>query len=265
MNKMKNSKIRLRRIQPDRKVKKKPEIDWRNARKHDLIGDWISNYGLTGANLTRWIFSYMDFSTLQKGRLVCKTWCQYLTYDRILWLNILLKSRLYLEMFFNKLSHEKYKLTAALFSDFTKDFFQCIKDRNLHYEHIFKIFGDVHSIIIIIGCHNNGYRDLYDVKKKIVGKHLYEDIVVKILRGSVPFYNNMNSKLTKVGMFKNHIRYLKDEYRDIDNFVLFSAEFIQHFKNWTLHAIQSEERKIQKLLISIARNMENLIVGLPQI
>ena len=66
MNDMKNSKIRLRRIQPDRKVKKKPEIDWRNARKHDLIGDWISNYGLTGANLTRWIFSYMDFSTLQK-------------------------------------------------------------------------------------------------------------------------------------------------------------------------------------------------------
>ena len=73
----------------------------------------------------------------KKGRLVCKTWCQYLTYDRILWLNILLKSRLYLEMFFNKLSHEKYKLTSALFSDFTKDFFQCIKDRNLHYEHVY--------------------------------------------------------------------------------------------------------------------------------
>ena len=36
-----------------------------------------------------------------------------------------------------------------------------------NYAQIFKIFGDVHSIIIIIGCHNNGYRDLYDVKKKI--------------------------------------------------------------------------------------------------
>ena len=63
------------RKQPDRRVKKKrkmemPEISKRKRefvepRNFDIVGNLLCNYGMTGSNLVRDIFSYMDVSSLQ--------------------------------------------------------------------------------------------------------------------------------------------------------------------------------------------------------
>ena len=64
-----NFKMALRK-QPDRRVKKKRKIEMPEnlditQRKHDIVGDLLCNYGMTGENLVRDIFSYMDVSSIQ--------------------------------------------------------------------------------------------------------------------------------------------------------------------------------------------------------
>ena len=68
------------RKQPDRQVKKKRKLEipesldiTKNKRKReseeprnfDVIGTLVCNYGMTGENLARKMFSYMDVSSLQ--------------------------------------------------------------------------------------------------------------------------------------------------------------------------------------------------------
>ena len=58
------------RKQPDRRVKKKRKVEMSEnlnitQRKHDIVGDLLCNYGMTGENLVRDIFSYMDVSSIQ--------------------------------------------------------------------------------------------------------------------------------------------------------------------------------------------------------
>ena len=45
----------------------------------DIIGVFLSDYGMTGENIAIQIFSYLDFSSLTKGLSVCETWNQFLT------------------------------------------------------------------------------------------------------------------------------------------------------------------------------------------
>ena len=68
----------LRKL-PDRQVKKKRKIDMKpetleiTKRKRklevpdyfDIVGNLLCNYGMTGENLVRDIFSYMDVSSLE--------------------------------------------------------------------------------------------------------------------------------------------------------------------------------------------------------
>ena len=99
------------RKQPDRRVKKKRkletpknfDINKRKTRKledpenFDIIGSLLCSYGLTGENLARDIFSYMDVSSIEEGRFVCKSWNIFLTNDKKLWMDILRQTLPYLE------------------------------------------------------------------------------------------------------------------------------------------------------------------------
>ena len=58
----------------------------------NFSGDW------TGANISREIFSYLDFGTLMQVRSVCKTWNDFLTNERFLWLKFLKRTKPYLEV-----------------------------------------------------------------------------------------------------------------------------------------------------------------------
>ena len=71
----------------------------------DIVGVFLSHYGLTGENIVLQIFSYLDFSSLTKGLLVCKNWKQFLTRDRTLWLKILGQTQPSLEYLSDELSN----------------------------------------------------------------------------------------------------------------------------------------------------------------
>jgi hypothetical protein len=71
----------------------------------DFIEELLSNYGkLTGVFLANQIFSYLDFSSLQQVRLVCKSWNFFLIKDRKMWIKILKRTQPYLEYLSNNLS-----------------------------------------------------------------------------------------------------------------------------------------------------------------
>ena len=66
------------RKQPDRRVKKKRKLEMQEnlditqskqkleeSKNFDIIGNLLCYYGMTGENLVREIFSYMDVSSIQ--------------------------------------------------------------------------------------------------------------------------------------------------------------------------------------------------------
>ena len=61
------------------KIKKKPKP----KNKFDIIGTLLSEKSMTGQNLTRQIFSYLDISSLFRVQMVSKTWRQNLDYGNI--------------------------------------------------------------------------------------------------------------------------------------------------------------------------------------
>ena len=67
----------------------------------DIIGSMITEKGLTGENICREIFSYLDFSSLRFSRMVSKTWYQFLTQQRSIWMDFLLKLKPYLQYYDN--------------------------------------------------------------------------------------------------------------------------------------------------------------------
>ena len=104
---------RVIRKQPGRRVKRKSKDSESTAEsapesnQFNMIGDLISNYGMTGENVAHQIFSQLDFSSLQQGQLVCKTWNRFLANDRNLILNLLMKTKPYLEHLSKELSDSK--------------------------------------------------------------------------------------------------------------------------------------------------------------
>jgi len=265
----KQPETKLRRIQPDRIVKKKCETMWpRKPRNFDLLGDWISNYGITGSNLTYWIFSYLDFSSLRKGRLVCKSWCQYLTNDRLLWLNMLMRTKPYIENLFNKLSYDKYKETSASYTDFANDFFERIKrPNNLQFEQMLKLFGKLQTItIVIIISRTEDISDLtigLDLKRNLIGKNLFEEIIVELEKMRHPFYNWLRRRISSTKGHKKEIRCLKKEIRDIDStthlFLHDMRTFLLQIKGMMEENVLTEENEIQKQLKSILQGLKKEI------
>jgi hypothetical protein len=94
------------RKQPDRQAKKKNKMEDPEPENFDMVENLLINYGMTGANLAHDIFSYLDFSSLQGGRLVCKSWNLFLTNDKKLWMNKLWRTQPCLEFLSNHLSED---------------------------------------------------------------------------------------------------------------------------------------------------------------
>ena len=76
------------------------------SKNFDIVCVFLSDYELTGQNIALQILSYLDFSSLQNGLLVCKNWNQFLTKDRTLWLKMLGKTQPFLEYLSNELSNK---------------------------------------------------------------------------------------------------------------------------------------------------------------
>ena len=55
----------------------------------DMIGAMITSYGLTGENIARKIFSYLDILPLTRALHVSQTWRHFLLKDQNLWLKVI--------------------------------------------------------------------------------------------------------------------------------------------------------------------------------
>ena len=142
--------------QPDRK--KRTYI-----RKFDLIGELLENYGdMTGGNIVREIFSYLDFSTLQRGLLVANSWNNFLANDKKIWLDVLEKQLPNLIHFTNKLAENEEEN-----STFWKEVWSSIEKDD-----------------------NKGPKELIDTFKRV--QHIFE-IVEICAKSKLAIYNNFHT------------------------------------------------------------------------
>ena len=51
----------------------------------------MTNYGITGKNITSQILSYLNFDSMVAARMVSKTWYQTLEDERGLWITLMKK------------------------------------------------------------------------------------------------------------------------------------------------------------------------------
>ena len=137
---------------------------------------------MTGENLVRDIFSYMDVSSLQGGHLVCKNWNHFLINDRKLWMDILRQTEPYFE-FLSLLSNEDFANDAKRkFSKEYFDFLEAEEDEDFCSQSIIKSFKRIQMIHIIL---QDVIQDcpVYKVfQKEFIGEKLAEEIQLQIDR-----------------------------------------------------------------------------------
>ena len=121
--------------------------------KFDLIGELLSNYGeMTGGNIVRQIFSYMDFSTLQQSRLVCQSWNLFLINNKKICLQFLEKHLVNLIYFTNQLAENEEEN-----SSFWKEFLSRIEkaDNDSCLKEIIQAFKKVQGIFEVVYIFKN--------------------------------------------------------------------------------------------------------------
>ena len=116
------------------------------SKNFDIVGVFLTNYGLTGENIVLQIFSYLDFSSLTKGLLVCKTWKQFLTRDRTLWLKMLGQTQPSLEYLSNELSNGDDDERKVW-----QEFFDSLKMKeDIKFDKISQLFTKITTMFVII-------------------------------------------------------------------------------------------------------------------
>lgn len=99
---MKKSQFDLKEIE---KMEPKPKrfkqiVD---SNSFDIVGTLITEMGLTGENLTRQIFSYLDMTSLVCVRKVSTTWHRFMIRQKSIWMEELRKFDQHLECIENSL------------------------------------------------------------------------------------------------------------------------------------------------------------------
>ena len=116
------------------------------SKNFDIVGVFLSDYGMTGENIALQIFSHLDFSSLTKCLLVCETWKQVLTKDRSVWLNMLGKTRPALEYLTNELSNGNEDERKVW-----QEFFETLKTKeDIKFDKISRLFKKIMGIFSMI-------------------------------------------------------------------------------------------------------------------
>ena len=155
-------------------------------RKFDLL----TNYG--EPDITRQIFSYVDFSTLQESRLVSKSWNHYLANDKKIWMQAQEKHLPNLIYLTNQLAENEEEN-----STFWKEVWSSIKevdDDDISLKEIIQAMKQVQSIFEIIKICAEGKQKRFENLKMVdylpqnfnddfVGEKVKKEIRREIKRG----------------------------------------------------------------------------------
>jgi len=262
---------KIRRVQPYRKLKEKRETD---STKFDIVGELLWNYSLPA----REIFSYMDFSSLQEGRLVCKLWNYFLVNDRLLSLRMLMKTKPYLENMFEYISNYK-DASVAPYKESVKGYLECIKaqedSEKWSYGKIFKICRRIlNTIAAFHQCccqgqgisntffYNNGQLDyplwefVFHFRYRLVGKKLFEEIDKDFYLGNDTFFEMLSERVAEIKGRQDRISDVKASTRWVLRFHSINGPTALEIQRGIQPIITWQEIKVRTLLKSILKGMK---------
>ena len=198
--------------QPDRISKKRTHemMAKSKPRKFDIIGE-LQNYGeMTGGNISREILSYLDFSTLQRGRLVSKSWNGFLSNDKKIWQDVLKKQLPNLIHFTNKLAENEEEN-----STFWKEVWSSIEKKdNISPKKLFYSFKKVQSIFEIVKiCANSELKryerfqlhDYLPFEDDFTGEKVKKEIRREIRKKENLFIVSLQQQMRDLEEGKNHL------------------------------------------------------------
>ena len=210
----------------------------------DIIGVFISDYGLTGESIAIQIFSYLDFSSLTKGLSVCETWNQFLTKDRTLWLKMLGKTRPSLEYLSHELSNgadDEQKVW--------QEFFNSLKTKeNIKFDKISMLFKKIMTMFVIIqvwGDENSYQVEGYYLPENFEN-NFGQNIIVEIGYEFDSFFEMIHSKLSAIEFAKAGKEELEYDFSML--FDGYEYELIETFERH-FQAYDDDIRKIQSELL----------------
>merc|ERR1711862_103041 len=255
--KMEESHKMALRNQPDRKAKKKPEIE--EPGNVNIIQNLLSNYGMTGENLVREIFSNLDFSSIQGSRLVCKTWNHFLTNDRTVWMAILKRTQPYLEFLSYQLMSDHEEEKSAVERTVWKDLFTAIETReDFSYGKILDLFKKIQLIFAGIEEWNNGIslsgccefllpNDYMDrkVEDRDIGPKLMEKINEIIEQESDPLVKFLYKKFTEIEKKEMDVENI-DVLTDVSIFEEHIADLFQKIMLDAENSIKETQNEVQQ-------------------
>ena len=138
----------IERMEPEPK-RFKPAVDSKNF---DIVGTLMTEMGLTGENLTRQIFSYLDMTSLVRVRKVSNIWQRFMIGEKSIWTLIwmveLRKFEPHLEFIKNLLFRNKKRKESFSFATY------CLRTQELTWDHLEKSsnIGLMESVYLEIQC-----------------------------------------------------------------------------------------------------------------
>ena len=218
------------------------------SKNFDIVGVFLSDYGLTGQNIALQILSNLDFSSLQNGLLVSETWNQFLTKDRTLWLKMLGKTQPLLEYLSNELSNgdeDEWKVW--------QEFFDSLKMKDdIKFDKISRLFTKIMSMFAII--QEWGDENGYEVEGYYIPENLKDGYFCQILTSEIrvqygPFFQYINERLSG-------IEYSKAKKEDLEYDDIMASD--SDDENYQIQFYDAAIRKTQsKLLKRIKREIVN--------
>ena len=214
------------------------------SKNFDIVGVFLTNYGLTGENIVLQIFSYLDFSSLTKGLLVCKTWKQFLTRDRTLWLKMLGQTQPSLEYLSNELSNGDDDERKVW-----QEFFDSLKMKeDIKFDKISQLFTKITTMFVIIQAW--GDENFYKVEGYYLPGNFEnkfgQNITEEIRPQHSSFFEQMHLKLSA-------IEYSKGKKEDLEyNFLMtIDSDDDENDETFETHTLvyDADIRKIQSELL----------------
>ena len=210
----------------------------------DIIGVFLSDYGLTGESIAIQIFSYLDFSSLTKGLSICETWNQFLTKNRTLWLKMLAKTQPSLEYLSHELSNG-----AEDEQKVWQEFFNSLKTKeNIKFDKISMLFKKITTMFDIIQVW--GDENSYQVEGYYLPENFENDFGQNITEEIRPqhssFFELIHLKLSA-------IEYAKEKKEDLeyDFLMTIDSDDDENDETFETHTLvyDADIRKIQSELL----------------
>ena len=218
------------------------------SKNFDVVSVFLSDYGMTGENIALQIFSYLDFSSLQNGLLVCETWNQFLTKDQTLWLKMLEKTRPSLEYLSNELSNGDESERKVW-----KEFFDSLKTKeDIKFDKISKLFT---KILIMFGVIQEwGDENDCEVEGYYLPEGFKDDLFTFTRQFKVTDCKNLTAeiRLIRIRIYASlgtieYVKAEKEEYlipmidnEDLEKYIQAYDDKIREMKSKLLQSIKTE-------------------------